>query len=246
MRKYSCEICGEFETEDRAEYNKHVTEHAVDEAEKKREATLTLAQIKKMVDPPPPSPFTAKQFKYISLAVAAALVFSFLSLVIPGPTGEISPAGPAGIAGPSGQAGPSGSAGSPGVQGPAGVPGAQGIQGEVGRGLTGLQGPTGATGPEGEPGFSDIATTLYLTSISLTRNKTFVLYGSGFILGEDLEIRVRDSNGNRVSLGVIDVDPYGTFQVTLTLPGGTAVGVGAIEARYDRDMTTTLPIVVKS
>ena len=245
MRKYSCEICDKFETEDRDEYNKHVTQHAIDEADKRKEATLTLAQLKKMIDPPPPSPFTSKQFKQLAIGIAGALIISFLALMIGGPAGEIGPEGTAGGTGPPGSSGPPG-VGVTGLQGPAGIPGPRGATGDLGIGAQGPQGLRGFPGEEGEPGFSDVATSLYLSNITLTRGKDFILYGAGFTLNEDLVIRLTDSDGRRVISEEVEVHSNGTFRREFTLPEGTATGTGVIEARYDRHITSTLPIWVKS
>ena len=150
MRKYSCEICEKFETEDRKEYNEHITQHALDEAEKRKESTVVLAQIRKMADPPPPSPFTTKQFKRIALGVTAAFVFGLLSLIIPGPTGET------GLTGSEGTAGSPGAEGLRGGLGPTGAPGAQGQPGPQGvQGNPGNTGPAGVEGPRGLRGYTD-------------------------------------------------------------------------------------------
>jgi len=244
MKLYKCGFC-KFETEDRKEYNQHITEHVLEEAKKRDESAGVVAQLRKMIEPPPPSPFTAKQFKMIALGTCVAVVFGLAALISPGAQGEEGSPGSTGPKGDIGLTGPQG-ASVAGPQGPTGAPGARGPGGAGIQGAQGIQGRPGIQGIRGEPGFSDTAATVRSSSLSVVRGKTFTLYGTGFD-DEDartVEIYFEDSAGDRTSFGGVDVSHIGSFKQTFTMPASADVGLGVIQVRYLRKYVATLPLVV--
>lgn len=234
MKKYSCELC-KFETGNRKEFNQHVAEHLSEEAEKRTQVAGKISSLKAMLEPPPPSPFTTQQFKLVALGVALALLFGLLNLIIPGPQGEVGNPGPIG---PQGEVGLVST-----TPGPQGLAGPQGPQGPTG--ITGPQGARGPTGPSGPSSYSDFACSLYLSSISIARETSFYLYGSGFTFDNQVPIYLVDYEEGRVELDTAETTDSGVFQVLLVIPSGTLVGLAALEAYHEHELVASIPIVVK-
>ncbi len=222
--------------------------HILEEARKREDSARLVKSLKDMIEPPPPSPFTTRQFQMIVLGAGLALVFSLIALISPGAQGELGdvgptgPSGKAGLTGPPGSAGPEGLAGSTGIPGP---PGATGPLGTIGVGIQGSQGKPGVPGPKGDPGYSDSAVALRSSTLSVKRSKTFTLYGSGLDNGSSTAtIYFTDSAGDRIGFGDVIVSSIGSFKQTFTMPSAAAPGLGVLQVRYGSRYATTLPLVV--
>ena len=241
---YKCGLC-KFESEDRKLYNEHVASHISEEARKSAEASYSITAMKKMIEPPPPSPFTSKQFRLVVLVLGLSLIFSIIAMLTPGTRGDVGDIGPQGIVGPPGPVGVTGPIGPAGVKGPIGAQGAQGTQGP-----TGPVGPTGTAGSTGPVGYSDATLGLYSNNYNPARNVAFTLYGAGFTEGGyEVIIDLVDSGGIRYSLATVissKIDELGRFQVVLTIPSNCLVGLAHLEILYySWEVASYVPILVK-
>lgn len=245
MKLYKCGFC-KFETEDRKEYNQHITEHVLEEAKKRDESAGVVAQLRKMIEPPPPSPFTAKQFKMIALGTCLAVMFGLVALISPGAQGEEGSPGSTGSKGDIGLTGPQG-ASVAGPQGPPGAPGGRGPAGAGIQGVQGVQGRPGAQGIRGEPGFSDVATTVRSSSLAVVKGKSVTLYGAGFDDEDNrsVEIYLFDVTGDRFDYRSFEATSIGSFKQTFNVPESADAGLGVIKVRYLRHYVANIPLDIR-
>ena len=189
-----------------------------------------------------------------TIVAIIALLVGVVALALPGPVG---PPGSIGVAGPQGIQGIQGVQGIQGATGPQGERGEVGPPGPVGpmgaQGVQGVQGEQGSKGDKGDKGDigpvrwveinAQASTSLRPTTYSPARNANITLYGSGH--QGNVVIWLLDSGSNQFDLGSAEVSGFGLFQVTVKIPSGAKVGLGAIVSLCGGIPASSIAVIIQ-